>query len=199
MNKSLETLFDHLGCLYKFHQRPMTYLYNTLHYYEDRLRDRAALRKKIVASITDTLKEVRPVGWTLTQEIQEKYLCVEGGDDNCPWAAIASLALHKLYTDWQSQGYTLPKVQHISLAPIKTRETFLRNLRICQWTLLAAEEEEGAQVFLMLTKMLSRCIFLFLFSPVYPHTLQNILHQFFHCCDCNIFLILRESTRWRAK
>ena len=41
VNKSLETLFDHLGCLYKFHQRPMTYLYNTLHYYEDRLRDRS--------------------------------------------------------------------------------------------------------------------------------------------------------------
>ena len=36
----------------------MTYLYNTLHYYEDRLRDRAPLRKKIVASITDALKEV---------------------------------------------------------------------------------------------------------------------------------------------
>ena len=104
-------------------------------------------------------------------------------EDNCPWAAIASLALHKLYTDWQSQGYTLPKVQHISLAPIKTRETFLRNLRICQWTLLAAEEEEGAQVFLMLIKMLSRYIFLFLFSPgsvswqcilaVYPHTFNT--------------------------
>ena len=80
VNKSLETLFDHLGCLYKFHQRPMTYLYNTLHYYEDRLRDRAPLRKKIVASITDALKEVRPVGWALTQEIQEKYLSAETAD-----------------------------------------------------------------------------------------------------------------------
>ena len=30
----------------------MTYLYNTLHYYETKLRDRAALRKKIVGSIT---------------------------------------------------------------------------------------------------------------------------------------------------
>jgi len=34
---------------------------------------------------------------------------VGNSEDNCPWAAIASLALHKLYTDWQSQGYTLPK------------------------------------------------------------------------------------------
>ena len=48
----METLLDHLGCLYKFHDRPMTYLYNTLHYYETKLRDRAALRKKIVGSIT---------------------------------------------------------------------------------------------------------------------------------------------------
>jgi len=59
----------------------MTYLYNTLHYYEDRLRERAPLRRKIVASITDALKEVRPPGWALTAEIQDKYLGVEGGED----------------------------------------------------------------------------------------------------------------------
>merc|ERR1711936_437119 len=38
---------------------------------------------------------------------------VEGGagnnEDNCPWPQIASLALYKLYNDWQSQGYQLPK------------------------------------------------------------------------------------------
>ena len=33
-----------LGCLYKFHDKPMTYLYNTLHYYEAVLRERAGLR-----------------------------------------------------------------------------------------------------------------------------------------------------------
>merc|ERR1719319_1878862 len=33
---------------------------------------------------------------------------VGNSEDNCPWAAIASLALHKLYTDWQAQGYTVP-------------------------------------------------------------------------------------------
>jgi len=37
----------------------------------------------------------------------------EGGigtnEDNCPWPQIASLALYKLYNDWQSQGFQLPK------------------------------------------------------------------------------------------
>ena len=44
----------------------MTYLYNTLHYYENKLRDRLSLRKKLVGSITDALKVVRPPGWALT-------------------------------------------------------------------------------------------------------------------------------------
>ena len=30
-------------------------------------------------------------------------------EDHTPWSQIASLALYKLYADWQSQGYTLPK------------------------------------------------------------------------------------------
>lgn len=30
-------------------------------------------------------------------------------EDYCPWTAIASLALHKLYTQWQAQGYAVPK------------------------------------------------------------------------------------------
>ena len=56
----------------------MTYLYNTLHYYETKLRERPALRKKIVGSITDALKVVRPPGWALTQEMTEKYLVPPG-------------------------------------------------------------------------------------------------------------------------
>ena len=31
--------------------RPMTYLYNTLHYYEKRLKDRPPLKKKLVSAI----------------------------------------------------------------------------------------------------------------------------------------------------
>ena len=31
--------------------RPMTYLYNTLHYYEKKLRDKPAFKKKLVYTI----------------------------------------------------------------------------------------------------------------------------------------------------
>jgi len=34
---------------------------------------------------------------------------VGNNEDHCPWGIIASLALHKLYTDWQTQGFTLPQ------------------------------------------------------------------------------------------
>ena len=31
--------------------RPVTYLYNTLHYYEQRLREKATLKKKLVGAV----------------------------------------------------------------------------------------------------------------------------------------------------
>lgn len=33
---------------------------------------------------------------------------LKDNEDYCPWGALASLALHKLYTDWQAQGFVLP-------------------------------------------------------------------------------------------
>ncbi|XP_070556294.1 mediator of RNA polymerase II transcription subunit 23-like isoform X2 [Ptychodera flava] len=68
VSKSLETLLDHLGGLYKFHDRPVTYLYNTLHYYERRLRDRPPLKRKLVAAIIGSLKDIRPPGWCLSSD-----------------------------------------------------------------------------------------------------------------------------------
>ena len=55
VSKSLETLIDHMGVLYKFHDRPISYLYNTLHYYELRVRDRAMLKKKLISNIVGKL------------------------------------------------------------------------------------------------------------------------------------------------
>ncbi|XP_012520679.1 PREDICTED: mediator of RNA polymerase II transcription subunit 23 [Propithecus coquereli] len=66
VSKSLETLLDHLGGLYKFHDRPVTYLYNTLHYYEMHLRERKFLKRKLVHAIIGSLKDNRPQGWCLS-------------------------------------------------------------------------------------------------------------------------------------
>ncbi|XP_068610263.1 mediator of RNA polymerase II transcription subunit 23 [Brachionichthys hirsutus] len=67
VSKSLETLLDHLGGLYKFHDRPVTYLYNTLHYYELHLRDRSNLKRKLVHAIMSALKDNRAPGWCLSE------------------------------------------------------------------------------------------------------------------------------------
>ena len=50
--RSLITLLDHLRHIYKFHDKPITFLYNTLHYYERRLRQTPLLKKKLISSIT---------------------------------------------------------------------------------------------------------------------------------------------------
>lgn len=63
--KSLEILLEHLGCLYKFHDRPVTYLYNTLHYYERKLWDRPQLKKRLVGAVLGSLKDT-----TLSEQYQ---------------------------------------------------------------------------------------------------------------------------------
>jgi len=84
VTKSLETLMDNIGVLFKFHDKPMCYLYNTFHYYEALMRDRPKLKKTIVANIygdknyflqclkksfhTEALKEVRPENWCFSSD-----------------------------------------------------------------------------------------------------------------------------------
>ncbi|XP_065086456.1 mediator of RNA polymerase II transcription subunit 23 [Ochlerotatus camptorhynchus] len=70
MSKTLDVLLEHLGPLYKFHDRPITYLYNTLHYYERMLRDRSSLKKRLVGTVIGSLKDVRPDNWAVTEQYQ---------------------------------------------------------------------------------------------------------------------------------
>lgn len=44
----------------------MTYLYNTLHYYERNLRDRPALKRHLVSAVLSSLKDIRAPGWSLS-------------------------------------------------------------------------------------------------------------------------------------
>ncbi|XP_067034898.1 mediator of RNA polymerase II transcription subunit 23-like [Acropora muricata] len=79
--KSLESLLDHLGCLYKFHDRPITFLFNTLNYYEHCLRDKPSLKKKLVGAIIGAQKDVHPAGWCLSKDYME-YL---SSPEDTPW------------------------------------------------------------------------------------------------------------------
>ena len=56
VHTSLVNVLGHLSYLYKFHQKPITFLYNTLHYFERRIRENPNLKKKLIYSITGALK-----------------------------------------------------------------------------------------------------------------------------------------------
>ena len=62
-------------------------------------------------------------------------------EDYCPWPIIASLALYKMYEQWQQQGYVMPKVS-------KFVNYLLRSFKE------AAAREGGMSYYLNLHKML---------------------------------------------
>jgi len=60
----------------------VTYLYNTLHYYETHLRERTNLKRKLVHAIIGSLKDNRPLGWCLS----DTYLkCAMNPREENPW------------------------------------------------------------------------------------------------------------------
>jgi mediator of RNA polymerase II transcription subunit 23 len=62
--------------------RPITYLYNTFHYYESKLREKAALKKKIVSAILGAFKDIKPPHWAVSEEYTEYMNADEGSG---PW------------------------------------------------------------------------------------------------------------------
>lgn len=89
-----------MGALYKFHgnlvkisgrqktfttllisDRPITYLYNTFHYYETHLRDKPLLKRKLVSSILGSLKEIKPPNFSLSEQYND-YIDSNGEDIN---------------------------------------------------------------------------------------------------------------------
>lgn len=79
VHKNLETILERLGVLYKFHDRPITYLYNTFHYYESKLRERPNLKRRLVVAVIMSQQEIRPPGWALT-EAYKQYLARPADD-----------------------------------------------------------------------------------------------------------------------
>lgn len=63
----------HLIAFSTFADRPITYLYNTLHFYERRLRERPPLKKLLVSAVIGSLTSIRPANWAITEQYQ-KYI-----------------------------------------------------------------------------------------------------------------------------
>lgn len=66
-----------------FSDRPVTYLYNTLHYYERKLRDRPLLKRRLVSAVLGSLREIKAPGWALSEAYQ-KYM-TRLNDDAVQW------------------------------------------------------------------------------------------------------------------
>ena len=60
----------------------MTYLYNTLHYYERKLKDRPALKKKLVQAIigkvSSLYKNTKAVWWNIQDAFDQQWLQYRG-------------------------------------------------------------------------------------------------------------------------
>ncbi|XP_066249832.1 mediator of RNA polymerase II transcription subunit 23 [Euwallacea similis] len=81
--KSLEILLEHLGCLYKFHNRPVGFLYDTLHFYEGQLRDQYILKRKLSIAILINHRE----------DLSQDFQCYMGTSENPEeaWSGVPDL------------------------------------------------------------------------------------------------------------
>ncbi|KAK6167600.1 hypothetical protein SNE40_021588 [Patella caerulea] len=82
VHKVLENILQEIGRLFKFHDRPITYLYNTYYYYEKLLADRPVLKRRLLQTIASAFSDIRPRNWCLT----DAYLMyLERGHDEIEW------------------------------------------------------------------------------------------------------------------
>lgn len=66
---TIDALLDEFGCLYKLHDRPLTYLYNTLHYYHAQLPH--PLKRKLTSTIVNAHNEIKPAKWCLSDAFSQ--------------------------------------------------------------------------------------------------------------------------------
>lgn len=80
-NTIMETILEQMSPLYKFHDQPITFLYNTLHYYEAKLRTKPFIKRRLVASVLNPFREIRSKDWALSEEYNN-YINTNNNDWN---------------------------------------------------------------------------------------------------------------------
>lgn len=135
----LESVLKTLGMLYKFHDRPITYLYNTLFYYEQKLRERATVKRLLIGMIINSLKDVREKNWALTEQYQV-YIKnnLPPGDD----AQAQGQMIQKIVSWHPDLNYYMGLVQR--LIESKTSITF--KLLLC-FNFFSSQQQSTAKTF----------------------------------------------------
>lgn len=72
-------ILEHFGKIYKLHDHPITFLYNTLYYYERLLRNRPDMKRILVATVNLALRDARPQGWAFTTDFERNVLIASNG------------------------------------------------------------------------------------------------------------------------
>ena len=79
--KSLDSLILKISPLYKYHTKPILFLYTTLHYYLTNLANRPLLRANLVFTILNSLDSIHPANWYFTREFVTYLASKEGAAD----------------------------------------------------------------------------------------------------------------------
>ncbi|KAI6655041.1 Mediator of RNA polymerase II transcription subunit 23-like [Oopsacas minuta] len=79
--KSLDNLILQISPLYKYHPKPIMFLYTTLHYYEANLVNRPLLRANLVYTILNSLNSIHTATWYFTREFVDYLVSKEGAAD----------------------------------------------------------------------------------------------------------------------
>lgn len=83
----IDDLLDEFGCVYRFHDKPLTYLYNTLHYYDSQLP--WALKRKLTATIVNAFSDIKPAYWFLSESFTQyirKYSSLSSNQQQEEWS-----------------------------------------------------------------------------------------------------------------
>ena len=139
--KSLDNLIQQICPLYKYHPKPIMFLYTTLHYYELSLVNRPILRANLVSSIMGALQSIHPPVWYFTrefigylasnEEVSEMIIGAREGPDvsmppeywfqllHCIKNAVSDPHRCECWTDWRFSEFQTPAAKFLTCTAVE--------------------------------------------------------------------------------
>ena len=133
--KSLDSLIQQISPLYRYHPKPIMFLYTTLHYYELNLVNRPPLRANLVSSIMGALESIHPPTWYFSREFVAYLASNEEVSDEGPdvslhpeyWCqlldsiknAVSDPLSCECWTDWRFSEFQTPAAKFLTCTAVE--------------------------------------------------------------------------------